>query len=362
MNWINNVVRPKISGLLSTTKRDVPDNLWVKCPESGQMVFYKDLEANQFVVPGSNYHMKMTAPQRLKALFDGGEFRAVPLPTVMQDPLKFRDGRKYTDRLKDAKSKTKLEDAVLVGEGLLDGRQIVSAVQDFEFMAGSLGMAAGEALIAGMLRAVELKSPFILFAASGGARMQEGILSLMQMPRVTIAVQRLRENRLPYFVVLTDPTTGGVTASYAMLGDVQIAEPGALICFAGPRVIQQTIREQLPDGFQRSEYLLSHGMIDMVVHRHEMRETLSRLCAILMTGVSGFKFKDARKGNGKAYVNGSSVDSKLIETAARESGGVMEAEAVPPSQRFDPARGDKAKRDGETASAPSKTKDAPRGV
>ena len=359
MNWINNVVRPKISGLLTTaTKRDTPDNLWVKCPESGQMVFYKDLEANQFVVPNSNYHMKMTAEQRLKSVFDGGEFRTVALPTVQQDPLKFRDGRKYTDRLKDAKAKTKLEDAVLVGEGLLNGRQIVSAAQDFEFMAGSLGMAAGEALITGMLRAVELKSPFILFAASGGARMQEGILSLMQMPRTTIAVQRLRDNRLPYIVVLTDPTTGGVTASYAMLGDVHIAEPGALICFAGPRVIQQTIREQLPDGFQRSEYLLSHGMVDMVVHRHQMRETLVKLCDILMTGVAGNKGKDARKINGRAYVNGSAVDSKLIETAARESGGVTEAEAVPPSQRFDQSRTDKTKRD--DGAPPSK--DARRGA
>jgi acetyl-CoA carboxylase carboxyl transferase subunit beta len=366
VNWINSVVRPKISGLLSTTKRDVPDNLWVKCPESGQMVFYKDLEANQFVVPGSNYHMRMAAGQRLTHLFDGGEYKPVAVRTVTQDPLKFRDGRKYTDRLKDAKADTKLEDAVLVAEGSLEGRPIVSAVQDFRFMAGSLGMAAGEALIAGMLRAVDLKAPFILFAASGGARMQEGILSLMQMPRVTIAVQRLRESRLPYIVVLTDPTTGGVTASYAMLGDVHIAEPGALICFAGPRVIQQTIREQLPDGFQRSEYLLSHGMVDMVVHRHQLRETLSRLCSILMTGVAGGKNKDASKVNGKSYVNGSGVDSKLIETAARESGGVTEAEAVPSSQRFDPARGDgrgdKSKRDGDVGAAAPNAKDAPRGA
>ena len=242
MNWINNVVRPKISGLLSTAKREVPDNLWVKCPETGEMVFYKDLEANEFVVPGSNYHMRMDSQQRLRHLFDGGDYRTVAIPAVQQDPLKFRDGRKYTDRLKDAKATTKLEDAVLVGEGQLDGQLVVSAVQDFRFMAGSLGMAAGEALITGMLRAVELKTPFILFAASGGARMQEGILSLMQMPRTTIAVQRLKDARLPYIVVLTDPTTGGVTASYAMLGDVHIAEPGALICFAGPRDIQQTIR------------------------------------------------------------------------------------------------------------------------
>lgn len=346
VNWINNVVRPKISGLLSTAKRDVPDNLWVKCPESGQMVFYKDLEANAFVVPGSNYHMRMGADQRLRHLFDNGEYKLVAVPSVQQDPLKFRDGRKYTDRLKDAKADTKLEDAVLVGDGLLHGQHVVAAAQDFRFMAGSLGMAAGEAIIAGMLKAVELKTPFILFAASGGARMQEGILSLMQMPRTTIAVQRLRDAKLPYIVVLTDPTTGGVTASYAMLGDIHIAEPGALICFAGPRVIQQTIREQLPDGFQRAEYLLAHGMVDMVVHRHQLRETLARLCGLLMSGINAAKGKDARRGNGKAYVNGSSVDGKLIETAARESGGVVEPEAVPPSQRFDPARTDKAKRDG----------------
>ncbi len=310
MNWINNVVRPKIRSFL-TTKREVPDNLWVKCPESGQMVFYKDLESNQFVVPGSGYHMRMGARARLVALFDGAAFENVPVPAVPQDPLKFRDGRKYTERLKDAKAKTSLEDAVLIGEGKLDGQPVVAAAQDFDFMGGSLGMAAGEAVITGLTRALEKGTPFILFAASGGARMQEGILSLMQMPRTTIAVQRLREAGLPYIVVLTDPTTGGVTASYAMLGDIHIAEPGALICFAGPRVIQQTIREQLPDGFQRSEYLLDHGMIDMVVHRHKMRETLSRLCRVLMNG--GNKTKRA---NGRLPVNG-----RVIENAARATGG-----------------------------------------
>lgn len=281
MNWINNLVRPKISSFL-TTKREVPDNLWRTCPLTGQMVFYKDLEANQFVFPGSDYHDRMGAQQRLEHLFDNASFDIVPVPSAPVDPLKFRDGRRYTDRLKDAKGVTELDDAILVGEGELESSPIVAAVQDFRFMAGSLGMAAGEAIIAGMLRAVERKTPFILFAASGGARMQEGIMSLMQMPRTTIAVQRLRENHLPYIVVLTDPTTGGVTASYAMLGDVHIAEPGALICFAGPRVIQQTIRENLPEGFQRSEYLLEHGMVDMVVHRHQLRDTLARLSRLLM--------------------------------------------------------------------------------
>jgi len=352
VNWINNVVRPKIRSFL-TTKREVPDNLWVKCPESGQMVFYKDLETNQFVVPGSGYHMRMGAKARLVALFDGGAFETVPVPGVPQDPLKFRDGRRYTDRIKDAKTKTSLDDAVLVAEGKLDGQDVVAAAQDFDFMGGSLGMAAGEAVITGLTRALEKQTPFILFAASGGARMQEGILSLMQMPRTTIAVQRLREAGLPYVVVLTDPTTGGVTASYAMLGDIHIAEPGALICFAGPRVIQQTIREQLPDGFQRSEYLLEHGMIDMVVHRHKMRETLSRVCRVLMNG--GGK---ARRAHGRGLMNG-----RLIESAARESGGVLvdaqpiETEHAPPS-KTDAGRSAPRTADG-TKTAKPPAKDAP---
>ena len=283
MNWINNVVRPKIRGILGA-KREVPDNMWVKCPVSGQIIFHKELEENLFVFPGSNHHMRMTAQARLTHLFDDGVYEQVALQTVPLDPLKFRDERRYTDRLRDAKDNTELEDAVLVGEGLLDGKPVVAGVQDFRFMGGSLGMAAGEAVVTGMMRAVERKTPFVLFAASGGARMQEGIMSLMQMPRTTIAVQRLREACLPYIVVLTDPTTGGVTASYAMLGDIHLAEPGALICFAGPRVIEQTIREQLPEGFQRAEYLRAHGMIDMVVHRHELRETLARLCSLLIDG------------------------------------------------------------------------------
>ncbi len=359
MNWINNVVRPKIRSFL-TTKREVPDNLWVKCPETGQMVFYKDLEANQFVVPGSNFHMRMSADARLNNLFDNGEYEAVSVPPVAQDPLKFRDGRRYTDRLRDAKAATNFEDAILVGEGKLDGLDIVAAAQDFRFMAGSLGMAAGEAVITGMMRAVEKKTPFILFAASGGARMQEGILSLMQMPRTTIAVQRLREEGLPYIVVLTDPTTGGVTASYAMLGDIHIAEPGALICFAGPRVIQQTIREQLPEGFQRAEYLLAHGMIDMVVHRHQLRETLSRICQVLMVPVAAPKSADKTKSkrlNGQPYVNGRAVGAPAIETGAP---AVVEPEILGPEERFDSSRletRDKPRKDEEPESGRTQSKD-----
>jgi acetyl-CoA carboxylase carboxyl transferase subunit beta len=278
MNWIANVVRPKIRSFL---RREVPENLWVKCPETGQMVFYKDLEANQFVIPGSNYHMRMGASARLKALFDGSLYEEIALPEVAADPLKFRDERRYTDRLKDARTKTGMVDAVKAGFGRLDDLPVVAAVQDFDFMGGSLGMAAAEALIRGFETAIDRTCPFILFASSGGARMQEGILSLMQLPRTTVAVEMLHEAGLPYIVVLTNPTTGGVTASYAMLGDVHIAEPGALIGFAGPRVIEQTIREKLPDGFQRAEYLRAHGMIDMVVHRHELRGVLARLCRVL---------------------------------------------------------------------------------
>ncbi len=278
MNWITNVVRPKIRSLL---RRETPENLWIKCPETGQLVFYKDVEANQFVIPSSNYHMRMGATARLKSMFDGGTWLDIGVPEVQVDPLKFRDERRYADRLKDARTKTGLNDAVKLGLGKLDGLPVTIAVQDFDFMGGSLGMAAGEAVIKGLETAVEKGTPFIMFAASGGARMQEGILSLMQLPRTTVAVEMLREAKKPYFVVLTNPTTGGVTASYAMLGDVQIAEPGALVGFAGPRVIEQTIREKLPEGFQRAEYLAEHGMVDMVVHRHKLRATLSDLCRLL---------------------------------------------------------------------------------
>jgi acetyl-CoA carboxylase carboxyl transferase subunit beta len=279
MNWISNVVRPKIRNILN--RRDVPENLWIKCPESGQLVFYKDVESNQFVIPGSNYHMRVDATARLKMMFDGETWIDIGVPEVAADPLKFRDERRYVDRLKDARTKTGMKDAIKLGFGKLDRLPVVIGVQDFEFMGGSLGMAAGEAVIKGLETAVDRGTPFILFAASGGARMQEGILSLMQMPRTTVGVQRLREAGRPYIVVLTNPTTGGVTASYAMLGDVHIAEPGALIGFAGPRVIEQTIREKLPEGFQRAEYLKGHGMVDMVVHRQELRATISNLCRLL---------------------------------------------------------------------------------
>ncbi len=286
MSWIQNVVRPKIQGIWGP-KREVPDNLWVKCPDTGEMVFHRDLEANDYVVPNSGYHMRMPVEARLKSFFDGGTYETVETPEVPADPLKFRDERRYTERLKDARAKTGARDAVHVAKGTLEELPVTAAVQDFSFMGGSLGMAAGEAVVTGLETALKDRTPFVMFAASGGARMQEGILSLMQMPRTTVAVQRLREEGLPYIVVLTHPTTGGVTASYAMLGDVHIAEPGALIGFAGPRVIEQTIREKLPEGFQRAEYLLEHGMVDMVVHRHELRTTISRICRML-TGAEAY--------------------------------------------------------------------------
>jgi acetyl-CoA carboxylase carboxyl transferase subunit beta len=278
MNWISNVVPPKIRSFL---RRETPENLWVKCPESGQLVFHKDLEANLFVVPGSGYHMAIGAKARLASLFDEGRYDELPTPEVPADPLKFRDIKRYSDRLKEYRLKTGASDAVTLAFGKLEGLAVTAAVQDFAFQGGTLGMAAGEAIISGMTHALERRTPFIIFTASGGARMQEGMFALMQMPRTTVAVRRLRAAGLPYIVVLTNPTTGGVTASYAMLGDVHIAEPGAVIGFAGARVIEQTIRERLPDGFQRAEYLKSHGMVDMVAPRAELRPLLARLCRLL---------------------------------------------------------------------------------
>ncbi len=279
MNWMSNVVPPKIRSLL---RRETPENLWVKCPDSGELVFHKDLEANLFVVPASGYHMRMPAKSRLDSLFDDGAYESLAVPEVPLDPLKFRDIKKYTDRLREYRTKTGMPDAVRLSHGLVEGQAMTVAVQDFDFLGGSLGTAAGEAIITGMMAAVQRHTPFVIFTASGGARMQEGMFSLMQMPRTTVAVQQLRAAKLPYIVVLTNPTTGGVTASYAMLGDIHIAEPGAVIGFAGARVIEQTIRERLPEGFQRAEYLKAHGMVDMVVARKDMRSTLARLCSLLM--------------------------------------------------------------------------------
>ncbi|MBA5801512.1 MULTISPECIES: acetyl-CoA carboxylase, carboxyltransferase subunit beta [Rhizobium] len=279
MNWITNYVRPRINSMLG--RREVPENLWIKCPETGEMVFHKDLEGNKWVIPASGYHMKMPAKARLADLFDNGEFESLPQPKVAQDPLKFRDSKKYSDRLRDSRLKTEQEDTILAGVGKVQGLKLVAVVHEFNFIGGSLGMAAGEAIVKAFERATAEKCPLVMFPASGGARMQEGILSLMQLPRTTVAVDMLKESGQPYIVVLTNPTTGGVTASYAMLGDIHLAEPGAEIGFAGKRVIEQTLREKLPEGFQTAEYLLEHGMVDMVVKRHDIPETLARLLKIL---------------------------------------------------------------------------------
>jgi acetyl-CoA carboxylase carboxyl transferase subunit beta len=279
MNWISNYVRPKINSLFS--RREVPENLWTKCPECGQMLFHRELAENLNVCTSCGHHMAIAPRERFAALFDGGVFVEVKVPEPLADPLHFRDQKRYPERMRTAQKATGEKEAMLVVEGEVGGAPIVAAAQDFSFMGGSMGMYVGNAIIAAAERAVKLKRPLILFAAAGGARMQEGILSLMQMPRTTVAVEMLREAGLPYIVVLTHPTTGGVTASYAMLGDVHIAEPNALICFAGPRVIEQTIREKLPEGFQRAEYLLDHGMLDRVTPRKELRDELIRIVRML---------------------------------------------------------------------------------
>ena len=280
MNWITNYVRPTINSLFS--RREVPDNLWTKCPECGTMLFHRELAANLNVCTNCGHHMPITARDRLTALFDGGVFSEVKVPEPVTDPLNFRDQKKYTDRLKDARKKTGERDAMLVATGEMGRTPIVAAVQDFGFMGGSMSMYVGNAIVAAAEKAVDTGRPLILFSAAGGARMQEGILGLMQMPRTTIAVQMLKEAGLPYIVVLTHPTTGGVTASYAMLGDVQIAEPNALIGFAGARVIEQTIGEKLPEGFQRAEYLLDHGMLDRVTKRTDLKDELVTIVRMLM--------------------------------------------------------------------------------
>ena len=280
MNWLKRM-RPRIARAF-TSKSDAPNNLWAKCPSCEALHFHQDWEKALYVCPGCQHHRRLTATQRLQFLFDDGAFETIACADVPTDPLKFRDSRAYRDRLRDARRKTGTRDATMIGFGQLEGAAVTIAAQDFGFMGGSLGMAAGEAFISGARHAVKHRCPYIAVTAAGGARMQEGILSLMQMPRTIVAVQELRAMKLPYLVVLTDPTTGGVTASYGMLGDVHLAEPGALIGFAGPRVIEQTIKEQLPPNFQRAEYLLEHGIVDMVVHRRDLRAMLARLTRLLM--------------------------------------------------------------------------------
>lgn len=281
MNWITNSVLPKIKALVQP--REVPENFWTKCPNCGEMIFHRQLEDNLQVCPKCNYHLKLAARARLESLFDTSTLHIIELERQKNsDPLKFKDLKKYSDRLKDARTNTKQDDAILIAEGNINGHSTIAAVFSFEFMGGSMGIAVGDAILKSAELAVSKKAPLIIFPASGGARMQEGILSLMQLPRTVIATQIVKEAGLPLIIVLTNPTTGGVTASFAMLGDIHIAEPGAIIGFAGKRVIQETIRESLPEDFQSAEYLFEHGMIDMVVDRHNLKDKISSILSILM--------------------------------------------------------------------------------
>jgi acetyl-CoA carboxylase carboxyl transferase subunit beta len=303
MNWLDRLAPPGLKKAL--TKRDTPDNLWTKCPISGEMVFKRELETSMWVTP-AGHHFRIGPELRFAYTFDDAHYDEVETPSVPRDPLRFKDEKRYVDRLRAARSKTGREDAVAIGVGRIEGIEAVALVQDFEFIGGSLGMAAGESFIRAAEEAVDRGLPLIAYTAGAGARMQEGALALMQMPRTTIAVQSLKASRLPYVVVLTDPTTGGITASYAMLGDVQIAEPGALIGFAGARVIEQTIREKLPEGFQRAEHLLAKGMVDKVVHRAKLKATIASVLRILMKKDRRAlpKLNGAGRPNGAALANG----------------------------------------------------------
>jgi acetyl-CoA carboxylase carboxyl transferase subunit beta len=279
MNWLTNFVRPKFQRLVAP--REVPENLWHRCSDCGHMVFHRDLETALNVCTHCGHHLRLGVKARLQMLFDDGVFQRIELPKVADDPLKFKDQKKYIDRLRDARAKTAEHDAIIVAHGRMGGQPVVVAGFNFEFQGGSMGVAVGDGLVAAAELAVVQDAALIVIPASGGARMQEGILSLMQMARSTVAVDKVKEKRLPYIVLLTDPTTGGVSASFAMLGDIAIAEPGAVIGFAGARVIETTIREKLPEGFQKAEYLLEHGMVDMVVPRRDLRDTLVRVIGLL---------------------------------------------------------------------------------
>ena len=284
MSWLSNFVRPKIRALVK--KSDAPNNLWVKCNGCEQMVYHKDLKETLSVCPTCNYHMKMSARQRINWILDEETIKEIIIPETISDPLKFKDNKKYTDRLKASKEKNQNKDAIIIASGEIGGNNAVVAALDFNFMGGSMGVAVGEGFLAAAKEAVNLKAPLVVFTSSGGARMQEGIFSLMQLPRTVIAVNKLKENSVPYIVILTDPTTGGVSASFAMLGDVTYAEPGALIGFAGPRVIQSTVHETLPEGFQTSEYLLEHGMIDDVISRKNLKAVIANTIMHLVNNVS----------------------------------------------------------------------------
>lgn len=305
-NWLSNFIRPKINPFGNKAK-DVPDNLWEKCPACDGMLFHRELKAAQYVCYHCDHHLRIDVEERLTNLFDNGDYKRLPVPKVPTDPLKFKDKKKYADRLHDAQKKSGRKDAIIVAEGSIDGQGAIVAAFDFKFMGGSMGAGVGEGIVVAAEKAVKKKLPLIVIPSSGGARMQEAAFSLMQMPRTTVAVEMVKEAKLPYIVLLTDPTTGGVSASFAMLGDVQIAEPGAMIGFAGKRVIQETIREELPDDFQTAEYLLEHGMVDMVCARKDQPETIGRILAILLN--------EKPAGGGKGKKSSSDNDNDKLATS-----------------------------------------------
>lgn len=303
MNWLSNLIPPRIRSFVSEQK-EVPDNLWQKCTSCEGMLFHRDLEKSHNVCYHCGHHLRFPVADRLKMMFDGGEYTSHELPEVAHDPLKFKDRKRYVDRIKEAQSKTGLEEAITIASGTMDGLKVVIAAFNFRYMGGSMGAAVGEAIVRAAEIAVRENATFITVPASGGARMQEGMISLMQMPRSIIAVEMVKNAKLPYIVILTDPTTGGVSASFAMLGDIHIAEPGTMIGFAGRRVIEETVRETLPENFQTAEYLLEHGIVDMVVARDKMKDTVVNLISILtQTPVNpdaGGSSKKAKKSSGKA--------------------------------------------------------------
>ncbi|NBX66447.1 MAG: acetyl-CoA carboxylase carboxyltransferase subunit beta [Proteobacteria bacterium] len=329
MNWLSNFIRPKIRSMVSSQK-EVPDNLWTKCPSCEGMLFQRDLKERLSVCNHCNYHMRWPVAERLAHLFDRGQYENLKLPRVPVDPLKFKDRKKYTDRLNDARKETGREDAMIVAVGTIDSAECVVAAFDFDFMGGSMGTAVGESIVMAATEAVKRNLPLLVIPSSGGARMQEGALSLMQMPRTIIATQMVKEAGLPYIVLLTDPTTGGVSASFAMVGDVHIAEPGSMIGFAGKRVIQETIREALPERFQTAEYLVEHGMVDMVVPRDQQRQMIARLIGILTNDGRGSR----KTADGGSVRGNSNLKASTVLNKARAAGSVAAHPANDPLKVF----------------------------
>ncbi len=354
MNWLTNFVRPKIRALVAP--KEVPENMWVKCPNCAAMLFRKDLVQNYSVCHHCDHHLRLPVESRLELLFDDGLYSRHELPKTPNDPLKFRDTKRYSDRLKEYQSKTGEKDAALIGEGRIGGKPAVAVALNFAFMGGSMGMAVGEAFLAAAQLAVRNKAALIAIPASGGARMQEGILSLMQMPRSVIGVEQVKEAGLPYIVLLTDPTTGGVSASFAMLGDIHIAEPGAQIGFAGARVIEETIRQSLPEGFQTAEYLEEHGMIDMVVPRDKLHGTLARLLSLLMDKRRPSSFVDASANGAVARLNSPDKSAALGDQTEQRQNGADQTEAVePPMDDAETGKADATVEDAETADSSAST-------